>query len=521
MDWNVDYNELIAFLGKTIYKPENVLLEICANSYDADASIVEVSTKGESEQILIKDDGCGMDIEDLKELVTIAKSKKRKMIENNETTPKFHRRLLGSFGIGMISFFALGDFIRIFTFKERKKPLFLEIKKIFNKNKKLKSIEISDPFENEEYKQHLINPEHGTTIEINNNKLDFTKNYKLIQYKLTNLPLCDKFRIKLNGLEIKKDDFNESSWFEKKFDFTLDNIDPTYKSRCSAYVNYQTTIDSFKRGIYLVVNGRVIEKDLYSALYPELTSPGAIAARLRGFIKADYLQKSIQANREDFFDSEIINEIKNKIKAPLNQIIEDYLMQRYTEEKEQKYTDLLQRVEKAKNKFSAPNNYLKQLEINFTSNPEFEQEVVLVIAQLCQKKLLPFQILDYNSGSHIDCVVKWPTSQNKRDPYFISELEVETSLDHFFDHQHDFRMKPDVCCWVIKAADFKRKNKKYISDHPESIVSIELKDGTEKEHFHHQKEMHFTIKEAHNELKTFILRIYVISEIIKDLCKKS
>jgi HSP90 family molecular chaperone len=113
MDWNVDYNELIAFLGKTIYKPENVLLEICANSYDADASIVEVSTKGESEQILIKDDGCGMDIEDLKELVTIAKSKKRKMIENNETTPKFHRRLLGSFGIGMISFFALGDFIRI------------------------------------------------------------------------------------------------------------------------------------------------------------------------------------------------------------------------------------------------------------------------------------------------------------------------------------------------------------------------------------------------------------------------
>jgi len=306
----------------------------------------------------------------------------------------------------------LGDFIRIFTFKERKKPLFLEIKKIFNKNKKLQSIEIFDPVENEEYKQHLINSEHGTTIEINNNKLDFTRYYKLIQYKLTNLPLCDKFRIELNELEIKKDDFNESSWFEKKFDFTLDNIDPTYKSRCSVYVNYQTTIDSFKRGIYLVVNGRVIEKDLYSALYPELTSPGAIAARLRGFIKADYLQKSIQANREDFFDSEIINEIKNKIKAPLNQIIEDYIMQRSTEEKEQKYTDLLQRVEKAKNKFSAPNNYLKQLEINFTSNPEFEQEVVLVIAQLCQKKLLPFQILDYNSSSHIDCVVKWPTSQS-------------------------------------------------------------------------------------------------------------
>jgi len=77
MDWNVDYKELIPFLGKTIYRPENVLVELCANSYDADASIVEISTRGESQQILIKDNGCGMDVEDLNELITIAKSKKK------------------------------------------------------------------------------------------------------------------------------------------------------------------------------------------------------------------------------------------------------------------------------------------------------------------------------------------------------------------------------------------------------------------------------------------------------------
>lgn len=520
MDWKVDYNELIPFLGRTIYKAENVLVELCANSYDADASMVEVLTKGESEQILIKDDGCGMDQEDLVELVTIAKSKKRGMIENGETTPKFHRGLLGSFGIGIVSFFALGDFIRIFTLKDGRPPLFLEIKKIFDESKKLQSIKISDTIENEEYKQHLLNPEHGTTIEINNNKLNFTRNYNLIRYKLSNLPLSNDFKMKLNDLEIKKDDFDESSWIKKEFDFTLDNIDPLYKSMCSIYVNYQAPIDQYKRGVYLLVNGRVIEKDLYSALYPELSSPAAIAARVRGFITADYLQKSIQASREDFFDTEIINEIKNKIRTPLNQIIEDYMMQRSTEEKEQKYTELLQRVEKAKNKFAAPNSYLKQLGINFASNPEFEQEVVLIIAQLCQNDLLPFQILDYNSGSHIDCVVKWPLSQSKRDPNFISELEIETTLDHFFDHNHDFRTKPDVCCWEMKLADFERKKKKYINDHPESIVKVELKDGADKEHFGHQKEMHFTIREAHNELKTFILRVYVISEIIEELCKK-
>ena len=61
MTWKVDFKELMPFLGKTIYKPENVLVELCANSYDADASLVEISTKGESRQILIKDDGSGMD----------------------------------------------------------------------------------------------------------------------------------------------------------------------------------------------------------------------------------------------------------------------------------------------------------------------------------------------------------------------------------------------------------------------------------------------------------------------------
>lgn len=522
MDWKVDFKELIPFLGKTIYKPENVLVELCANSYDADASLVEITTGGESEQILIKDNGCGMDLADLDELVTLAKSKKRQMIERGEVTPKYKRKLLGSFGIGIVSFFALGDFIRIFTFKEGRAPLFLEIKKIYDENNKLQNIVISDPLESNEYKQHLLGREEcksGTTIEVNNNKINFMRDYDLILYKLSNLPLSKNFKIRFNDREVKRDDFGSPSWIKKDFEFTLDNIDPSYRSKANIYVNHQTTIEAYKRGVYLVVNGRVIEDDLYADLYPDLGSPATIAARVRGLITADYLDKSIQANREAFFDTDIINEIKNRIKTPVQQIIDDYISQRDTWEKEQAYTELLQRIEKAKNKFNAPNKYLKKLGINFASNPEYEQEVVLIIAQLCQKGILPFQILDYNTYSHIDCIVKWPLMQTKRDPNFISELEVETSLDKFFDHNHDFRTKPDVCCWGIKPADFERKKSKYITDHPESIVSIELKDGKDKEHFGHQKEMHFTIREAHNELKTFILRIYVISEIIEQKCK--
>lgn len=525
MKWDVDFKELIPFLGKTIYRPENVLVELCANCYDADASIVEISTSGESEQILVRDDGCGMDIEDLKEVVTIAKSKKRTMIEKGETTPKFDRRLLGSFGIGIVSFYTLGDFIRIFTLKEGLRPLSMEIRKVYDGDGRLQDITISDPEESEEWKQHLLNPEEcqsGTTIEINNKKLDFTRNYDLIRHKLANLPLSSDFKIILNGIEVKKDDFDETNWIRREFDFTLDSVDPSYQSKCRVYVNHQATISGYKRGIYLVVNGRVIEKGLYSMLYPVLESPAAIAARVRGFIEADYLQNAIQANREDFFETEIINEIKDRIRGPVQQVINDYMMQRRTEEKEQRYTELLQRIEQGKNRFRAPNRYLQELGINFATTPKFEQEVVLIVAQLCQEELLPFQILDYNSASHIDCVVKWPLSQTRRDPTFISELEIETSLDHFFDHSHDFRTKPDVCCWETRPADFERKKTRYMDAHPASIQSIELREPTDedKEHFGHQKEMHFTIREAHNELRTFVLRVYVISEIIKELCEQ-
>jgi HSP90 family molecular chaperone len=129
MEWRVDIKELLTLLGKTIYRPENVLVELAANSYDADASKVEIVSSGESKMIQIKDDGCGMDLSDIDELITVAKSKKRKMLENEETTPIYNRKLLGCFGIGIISFLSLGNIIRIFTCREDCTPIFLSYRK--------------------------------------------------------------------------------------------------------------------------------------------------------------------------------------------------------------------------------------------------------------------------------------------------------------------------------------------------------------------------------------------------------
>ena len=138
-----------------------------------------------------------------------------------------------------------------------------------------------------------------------------------------------------------------------------------FSTNLKIYVNTENTIPNYTRGIFLVVNGRVIEKNLYSEIFPELTSPASISARVRGYIEANYLEKAIQANREDFFDNKTVNEIKERLKEPIQQIINDYIQQRRTEEKEQQYNELLQRIENAKNKFSVPNKNLKSIGLNF------------------------------------------------------------------------------------------------------------------------------------------------------------
>ncbi len=143
----------------------------------------------------------------------------------------------------------------------------------------------------------------------------------------------------------------------------------------------------------------------------------------------------------------------------------------------------------------------------------------MIIAQLCQIGKLPFQILDYSSKSSVDCIVKWPPKQKKRDPDWVAGLEVERTLDGFFTHNHDFRTKPDICCWQIKKADFEAKKKKYMKDR-KYVEKIELKEPEDAEHFKHQKELHFTIQEKHNVKSTHIIRVYVVSDIVKSLSSK-
>jgi hypothetical protein len=527
MEWSIDKTALIELLGKTIYRPENVLVEVAANSYDADASEVKVTSSGENQKIQIMDNGCGMDEDDLKILTTIAKSKKKEFVENKILTPKFQRQYLGSFGIGIISFLSLGNKITIFTKKKDGKTLCIEIQRKLDDNGKTIDIPITAVEENDEFKMHLLNgdeTESGTTIEIENTKLDLSAAFQIIKYKLSNLPLSKDFKIHLNNSEIKKDDYPINIWENKVKEIKLEDIDPNYISKVDLHVYYNPdnpneTVPAFKRGIFLRVHGRVIEYNLYQRFRSALTSPGSIDSRITGFVEADYLFTKIQANREDFFDDKIIERICQDLQPEVQNLINDFLLIKNLVSEEAYLNTFNKQRELAIEKISNIHTDLERLGLKFRYSPVYEQEVVIIISELCHRNFLDFEIISTSGGSHIDCLVQWNITQNRRMPDFVGHLEIETYLHKFFLHQHDYRTKPEIICWDIDAIAFQKEAAKYKNNRPESIESIELKDPSEadKKHFKHQKEVHVKIRIKHDEYQIKTLRVYCISDIVKSI----
>lgn len=121
-------SEIVKQLGEQLVSDEiTAILELIKNSYDADATYVDIqiNTKGSyiddafypenKGYIIIEDDGGGMSEETiLKSWLTISYSKKRKMKALGETT-KAGRTPLGDKGLGRLSTQRLADICEIYT----------------------------------------------------------------------------------------------------------------------------------------------------------------------------------------------------------------------------------------------------------------------------------------------------------------------------------------------------------------------------------------------------------------------
>ena len=124
----IDLN-VLNHLGLNLYSNvPAVLAELIANAWDADAARVDVSVKGPKvdKQIVIKDDGCGMDDADLREKFLTVGYQRRSKGSGDQTASK-GRPVMGRKGIGKLSVLSIARKVQVFTKKRDADPLAIEL----------------------------------------------------------------------------------------------------------------------------------------------------------------------------------------------------------------------------------------------------------------------------------------------------------------------------------------------------------------------------------------------------------
>ena len=229
-NFNFEFSpNLIILLGEQLIHDKKIAIsELVKNSYDADASKVTVNVN--NAQIVITDDGFGMDLNIIKN-IWLKPGVSSKNI--NELTPKYKRIPIGEKGVGRLGCHKLGHIIEVWTKSESNNEIYLKIdwRKLVEV-KSLQDLPAIEVIENNNNK--VFNNGTGTKILITNLKDEWLdSDFEKLSTDLLNLiaPFSsnDNFNIifKKNN-ELIINDLKEEANFIKKnalfsFDVTIKN----------------------------------------------------------------------------------------------------------------------------------------------------------------------------------------------------------------------------------------------------------------------------------------------------------
>ena len=211
--------QLLLQLGEQLIKNESVaLVELIKNSYDADASTVDVIMKDINfpliGEIIIKDDGFGMTRQVIENVwLEPGNTHKKEMVSNNSRTPK-GRLPIGEKGIGRFGVHKLGKNISLVTKSKGNLEVVVELDwDKFNDAKYLNDVEIN-VYEREP--KVFIGESTGTLITIKNLQSEWKiESYKEVRRALSNLNSPFKHQ---NDFHVNLS-CNLSSWDEKILSF--------------------------------------------------------------------------------------------------------------------------------------------------------------------------------------------------------------------------------------------------------------------------------------------------------------
>ncbi|QDJ13028.1 ATP-binding protein [Mergibacter septicus] len=118
-------HNIVEHLGLKLYqnKPTNVIAELVSNAWDANATKLKIDIVNDEPDkfISVNDNGCGMDIDVLKNTyLVIGKSKYNTLEEQREISAKTQRKPMGRKGIGKLAPFGICRQMHVITVKDKK-----------------------------------------------------------------------------------------------------------------------------------------------------------------------------------------------------------------------------------------------------------------------------------------------------------------------------------------------------------------------------------------------------------------
>jgi hypothetical protein len=285
-----------------------VVSEVVANSWDADATEVRIDINTKQKNIVISDNGVGMDLSDVNERYLNVGYRKRD--DGITKTPIHHRRVMGRKGIGKLSLFSIADNVTVYSVKntegEVTKNGFIlrtkDIKKAIAKNQDYYPVPIPES---------KIAITVGTSIVLTKLRKSVKTTDKFIRKRIARrfsvIGNEYDFCVKVNGKDIGVDD---RDYFQKvQYIWTLGEKGKKYKNDCKNAVQFshidgnvdaikkysiwgwvgtfdkQKSITEGNNTIVILARGKLIHEDLLK----DVKEGGVFSKYLIGEINADFL----------------------------------------------------------------------------------------------------------------------------------------------------------------------------------------------------------------------------------------
>lgn len=351
--------QVLNHLGLNLYSSmPAVISEVVANAWDADAENVQVNIIDNTE-IVIADDGCGMNLEDINERFLKVGYRKR---NEHSYTPKHNRAVMGRKGIGKLSLFSIAYSITILSNKDGEKNALL-----INTRELDTAIKNGENYEPTELDIGKVNFDHnGTKIILNELKKRTLNLGRFLKRRLARrfsvIGDQNSFNVWINDDKIKPEDREYISkaqylWLYGTEDGQkqiLSQINPlifknsfprpnkisvgTKEYSFSGWLATSEEPNALKdeeesvNRIAIMVRGKMAKEDILS----ECGETGLYAKYVFGEISAEFLDKDDEddittSNRQNFFeDDDRYLALKSFIKAELNHIKNNWIDLRNT-----------------------------------------------------------------------------------------------------------------------------------------------------------------------------------------------